>query len=122
MAGVARRGHGEPATAAINASAHKRAPRRRMSPVALLVATLITGGLLALSGWGIFSVAQAAQVAAGPSGAANTQAGGQAEAGGSSQEAGLARPGGERRLARSPRPVLARSRAVGLTRRSPPAG
>ena len=65
-------------TAAINASAHKRAPRRRMSPVALLVATLITGGLLALSGWGIFSVAQAAKAAAGPSGAANTQAGGQA--------------------------------------------
>ena len=52
-------------TAAINASAHKRAPRRRMSPVALLVATLITGGLLALSGWGIFSAAQAAKAAAG---------------------------------------------------------
>lgn len=68
-------------TAAINASAHKRAPRRRMSPVALLVATLITGGLLALSGWGIFSVAQAAEAAAGQSGAANTQAGGQANAG-----------------------------------------
>ena len=68
-------------TAAINASAHKRAPRRRMSPVALLVATLITGGLLALSGWAIFSVAQAANAAAGPSGAANTQAGGQAKAG-----------------------------------------
>jgi hypothetical protein len=68
-------------TAAINASAHKRAPRRRMSPVALLVATLITGGLLALSGWGIFSVAQAAKAAAGQSGAANTQAGGQANAG-----------------------------------------
>ena len=68
-------------TAAINASAHKRAPRRRMSPVALLVATLITGGLLALSGWGIFGVAQAAKAAAGQSGAANTQAGGQANAG-----------------------------------------
>lgn len=68
-------------TAAINASAHKRAPRRRMSPVALLVATLITGGLLALSGWGIFSVAQAAKAAAGQSGAANTQAEGQANAG-----------------------------------------
>ena len=67
-------------TAAINASAHKRAPRRRMSPVALLVATLITGGLLALSGWGIFSVAQADKAAAGQSGAANTQAGGQANA------------------------------------------
>ena len=74
-------------TAAINASAHKRAPRRRMSPVALLVATLITGGLLALSGWGIFSVAQAAKAAAGQSGAANTQAGGQANAG-SQQPAG----------------------------------
>jgi hypothetical protein len=68
-------------TAAINASAHKRAPRHRMSPVALLVATLITGGLLALSGWGIFSAAQAAKAAAGQSGAANTQAGGQANAG-----------------------------------------
>jgi len=68
-------------TAAINASAHKRAPRRRMSPVGLLVATLITGGLLALSGWGIFSVVQAAKAAAGQSGAANTQAGGQANAG-----------------------------------------
>ena len=68
-------------TAAINASPHKRAPRRRMSPVALLVATLITGGLLALSGWGIFSVVQAAKAAAGQSGAANTQAGGQANAG-----------------------------------------
>jgi hypothetical protein len=68
-------------TAAINASAHKRAPRRRMSPVGLLVATLITGGLLALSGWGIFSVAQAAKAGAGQSGAANTQAGGQANAG-----------------------------------------
>jgi hypothetical protein len=68
-------------TAAINASAHKRAPRRRMSPVALLVATLITGGLLALSGWGIFSVSQAAKAAAGQSGTANTQAGGQANAG-----------------------------------------
>jgi len=68
-------------TAAINASPHKRAPRSRMSPVALLVATLITGGLLALSGWGIFSGAQAAKAAAGPSGAANTQAGGQVNAG-----------------------------------------
>jgi hypothetical protein len=79
-------------TAAINASAHKRAPRRRMSPVALLVATLITGGLLALSGWGIFSVAQAAQVAAGPSGAANTQAGGQAEAGSQQPGGGTGSP------------------------------
>jgi hypothetical protein len=68
-------------TAAINASAHKRAPRRRMSPVALLVATLITGGLLALSGWGIFSTAQAAKAAAEQSGAANAQAGGQANVG-----------------------------------------
>jgi hypothetical protein len=73
-------------SAAINASAHKRPPRRRMSPVALLVATLITGGLLALSGWGIFGVAQAAKAAAGQSGAANTQAGGQANAG--SQQSG----------------------------------
>ena len=68
-------------SAAINASAHKRPPRRRMSPVALLVATLITGGLLALSGWGIFSVAQAGKAAGGQSSAANTQAGGQANAG-----------------------------------------
>jgi hypothetical protein len=68
-------------SAAINASAHKRPPRRRMSPVALLVATLITGGLLALSGWGIFSVAQAAKATAGQSGAANTQTGGQANTG-----------------------------------------
>lgn len=75
-------------TAAINASAHKRAPRRRMSPVALLVATLITGGLLALSGWGIFSVSQAAKAAAGPSGTSNTQAGGQANAGSQQPGAG----------------------------------
>ena len=75
-------------TAAINASAHKRAPRRRMSPVALLVATLITGGLLALSGWGIFSAAQAAKAAAGQPGAANTQDGGQATAGSQQQGGG----------------------------------
>jgi hypothetical protein len=75
-------------TAAINASAHKRAPRRRMSLVALLVATLITGGLLALSGWGIFSVSQAAKAAAGPSGTSNTQAGGQANAGSQQPGAG----------------------------------
>jgi hypothetical protein len=79
-------------TAAINASAHKRAPRRRMSPVALLVATLITGGLLALSGWGIFSAAQAAKAAAGQSGAANTQAGGQANAGSQQPGGGTGSP------------------------------
>lgn len=68
-------------TEAINSSAHKRAPRRRMSPVALLVATLVTGGLLTLSGWAIFSVAQAAASAAGQSDVASTPAAGQAEAG-----------------------------------------
>jgi len=65
-------------TAAIQASAHKRPPRRRMNPVSLLVATLITGGLLALSGWGIFSVA--AQTAA-SSAAGQASSGGQANAG-----------------------------------------
>ena len=81
-------------TAAINASAHKRAPRRRMSPVALLVATLITAGLLALSGWGIFSVAQAAEAAAGQSGAANTQAGAANTQAGGQANAGSQQPGG----------------------------
>lgn len=65
-------------TAAIQASAHKRPPRRRMNPVSLLVATLITGGLLALSGWGIFS--GAAQTAASSAGG-QTSSGGQDNAG-----------------------------------------
>jgi len=62
--------------AAINASAHKRAPRRRMNPVSLLVATLVSGGLLTLSGWAIFRAAdQNATSSAGQSDAAHTPAG-----------------------------------------------
>jgi hypothetical protein len=41
-------------TAAIEASPNRRAPRRRLNPVSTLAATLVAGGLLALSGWVIF--------------------------------------------------------------------
>lgn len=41
-------------SAVIEASPNRRAPRRRPSPVSMLLATLVTGGLLALSGWAIF--------------------------------------------------------------------
>jgi hypothetical protein len=41
-------------TAVIEASPNRRAPRRRPNPVSTLLATLVTGGLLALSGWAIF--------------------------------------------------------------------
>lgn len=41
-------------TAVIEASPNRRAPRRRLNPVSTLLATLVTGGLLALSGWAIF--------------------------------------------------------------------
>ncbi len=54
-------------TAVLDASPNRRAPRRRASPVSMLVATLVSGGLLALSGWLIFG---------GASSAANTIGGG----------------------------------------------
>ena len=42
-------------TAVIDASPNRRAPRRRPNPVSTLLATLVTCGLLALSGWVIFA-------------------------------------------------------------------
>ena len=44
-------------TAVLHASPNRRAPRGRPSPVSMLLATLVTGGLFALSGWVIFGVA-----------------------------------------------------------------
>jgi hypothetical protein len=38
-------------TAVLEASPNRRPPRRRASPVSMLVATVVTGGLLALGGW-----------------------------------------------------------------------
>jgi hypothetical protein len=68
-------------TAAINASAHRQAPRRRMSLASVLVATLVSGGLLALSGWAIFGAAsQNAISPGGQSSAAHTPAAGHANA------------------------------------------
>jgi hypothetical protein len=68
-------------TAAINASAHRRPPRRRMSFVSVLVATLVSGGLLALSGWAIFGTASRDGTSSdGQPSAAATSAGGHANA------------------------------------------
>jgi hypothetical protein len=41
-------------TAVIDASPNRRPPRRRLNPVSMLLATLLTCGLLALGGWVIF--------------------------------------------------------------------
>jgi hypothetical protein len=54
-------------TAALDASPHRRPPRPRPSPLSMLVATLVTGGLLAFAGWYNF---------AGPDAAAGGSAGG----------------------------------------------
>ena len=61
----------------------RRAPRRRASSLSALLVMLVSGGLLAFSGWLIFGVARpAANVASGGNTAASTQAltGGQAAA------------------------------------------
>ncbi len=74
-------------TAAIEASPNRRAPRRRMSFVSALLAILVSGGLLALSGWVIFSAARpAANAASGGNTAAPTQAPAVAQAATSSQQ------------------------------------
>jgi len=81
-------------TAAIRASAHKRAPRRRMNPVSVLVATLISGGLLALGGWAVFGLAAPAAAAQSPGGATQTPAAvAQTPAGHPSGTAGSPQPG-----------------------------
>ena len=70
-------------TAVIEASPNRRAPRRRLNPVSTLLATLVTGGLLALSGWAIFGhpadfTGTGSTPAAEPSSTAQTLTGGQA--------------------------------------------
>lgn len=65
-----------------------------MNPVSLLVATLISGGLLALGGWAIFGVASAAAAAQSPGGATQTPtAVAQTPAGHPSGTAGSPQPG-----------------------------
>lgn len=65
-------------TAAIDASPNRRPPRRRMSLVSALLATLISGGLLAASGWVIFGVASGSTAAAAGVTDGNTSTGDQA--------------------------------------------
>ena len=72
-------------TAVIDASPNRRAPRRRLNPVSTLLATLVTAGLLALSGWVIFGSAALADFTgegntptAEPSPTGQTSTGGQA--------------------------------------------
>jgi hypothetical protein len=67
-------------TAVIEASPNRRAPRRRLNPVSMLLATLVTSGLLALGGWVIFGLADSTGAAstptAEPSSTAQTPTGG----------------------------------------------
>jgi hypothetical protein len=72
-------------TAVIEASPNRRAPRRRLNPVSTLLAALVTGGLLALSGWVIFGgvadfTGAGSTPTAEPSSTAQTLTGGQATA------------------------------------------
>ena len=74
-------------TAAIEASPNRRAPRRRTSSLSALLAILVSGGLLALSGWLIFGVARpAANATSGGNTAASTQALTSGQAAASSQQ------------------------------------
>ena len=47
-------------TAVLDASSNRRPPRRRPSPASMLVATLVTGGVLAFAGWQFFAGSQGA--------------------------------------------------------------
>jgi hypothetical protein len=64
-------------TAVLDTSSNRRPPRRHASPVSMLLATLVTGGLLALSGWLIFG---GPGPAAGSTGGANRPTAGPATA------------------------------------------
>jgi hypothetical protein len=85
-------------TAVLNASSNRRPPRRHASPLSMLLAMLVTGGLLALSGWLIFG---GPGLAAGSTGGENTPAAGPATAG-PTPSGGPAAPASQRLLARVP--------------------
>jgi len=53
-------------TAVLHASANQRAPRRRPNPVSILLAILVTGGVLATFGWLTFAAPGASGAAADP--------------------------------------------------------
>jgi hypothetical protein len=85
-------------TAVLDTSSNRRPPRRHASPVSMLLAAVVTGGLLALSGWLIFG---GPGLAAGTTGGGNTLAVGPATAG-PTPSGGQAAPASQRLLARVP--------------------
>jgi hypothetical protein len=92
-------------TAAIEASPNRRAPRRRMSPVLVLLAILVSGGLLALSGWVTFG-------SAGP--AANVTGGGNTSAPRQTSTGGQATTASQQLLARVPASFAATCKPISV--------
>jgi hypothetical protein len=93
--------------AAIGASPNRHPPRRRMSIMSALLATLITGGLLVASGWVLFGVASGGTAAAAEITNGNTPADGQATTSAGGQAAAASQrpePGPTGSAAPSPQP------------------